>query len=225
MIREHELTDEAWARIESPLPRPGDANGRWRDPRQVVDGSCWKLATGAPWRDVRSATGPGRPAMSGCAAGRPMAPGTGSWPCAGAPATGAGGVEGAHRPHQRPGPPARRRSAAEGGTEVAGCALGGAPGAVDACPGGALGRSRGGLTTKLHLAADARGRPLVIRLTEGQAGDDLRPRAVRPARLARPAGIGGRPSAFDRDAYRQRDLIERCCNRLNRLSSPPSASG
>jgi len=138
---------------------------------------------------------------------------------------GAGGVERAHRPHQRPGPPARRRSAAEGGTEVAGCALGGAPGAVDACPGGALGRSRGGLTTKLHLAADARGRPLVIRLTEGQAGDDLRPRAVRPARLARPAGIGGRPSAFDRDAYRQRDLIERCCNRLNRLSSPPSASG
>lgn len=32
----------------------------------------------------------------------------------------------------------------------------------------ALGRSRGGLTTKLHAAFDGRGRPLAVRLTEGQ---------------------------------------------------------
>ena len=32
----------------------------------------------------------------------------------------------------------------------------------------ALGRSRGGLTTKLHLAADGRGRPLAVVLTAGQ---------------------------------------------------------
>jgi transposase len=173
-------------------------------------------------------------------------------------------VERAHRPHQRPGPPARRRSAAERGTEVAGCALGGAPGAVDACPGGALGRSRGGLTTKLHLAADARGRPLVIRLTEGQAADDLRlapatglpvlahwtprpaadppaaargrsrlhhrftraalrhraightipERAAQQAWRARQGSRGGHPPAFDRDAYHQRNVVERCFNRL-----------
>jgi putative transposase len=36
----------------------------------------------------------------------------------------------------------------------------------------ALGRSRGGWTTKAHLAVDARGRPLAIRLTAGQAGDN-----------------------------------------------------
>jgi transposase len=35
----------------------------------------------------------------------------------------------------------------------------------------ALGRSRGGLSTKIHAAVDGRGRPLVIPLTPGQAGD------------------------------------------------------
>ncbi len=35
-----------------------------------------------------------------------------------------------------------------------------------------LGRSRGGLSTKTHLSVDRRGRPLSIRLTPGQAGDN-----------------------------------------------------
>jgi transposase len=34
-----------------------------------------------------------------------------------------------------------------------------------------LGRSRGGLTTKLHALVDARGRPILIKLTAGQASD------------------------------------------------------
>ena len=36
----------------------------------------------------------------------------------------------------------------------------------------ALGHSRGGWTTKAHVAVDAVGRPLAIRLTPGQAGDN-----------------------------------------------------
>ena len=36
----------------------------------------------------------------------------------------------------------------------------------------ALGRSRGGLSSKLHLAVDGRGRPLSVQLTAGQAGDN-----------------------------------------------------
>lgn len=36
----------------------------------------------------------------------------------------------------------------------------------------ALGRSRGGWSTKTHLSVDRRGRPLSIRLTPGQAGDN-----------------------------------------------------
>ena len=44
--------------------------------------------------------------------------------------------------------------------------------AVAAADGEALGRSRGGLSTKIHLAVDGRGRPLSILLTPGQAGDN-----------------------------------------------------
>lgn len=36
----------------------------------------------------------------------------------------------------------------------------------------ALGRSRGGWSTKTHLSVDARGRPLSVRLTAGQAHDN-----------------------------------------------------
>lgn len=35
----------------------------------------------------------------------------------------------------------------------------------------ALGRSRGGLTTKVHLAVDGRGLPLVVVLTPGNVND------------------------------------------------------
>ena len=45
-------------------------------------------------------------------------------------------------------------------------------GAVPAIPGEAIGRSRGGLSTKIYLAVDRRGRPLSILLTPGQAGDN-----------------------------------------------------
>lgn len=127
----------------------------------------------------------------------------------------------------------------------------------------AIGRSRGGLTTKIHLAADGRCRPLGFVLTAGQAGDapafvevmarlrvprrrgrprtrpdvvladkayssraireHLRKRGVRavipvPAdqqghRLRR-GSRGGRPPAFDRETYKQRNTVERCINRL-----------
>lgn len=41
-----------------------------------------------------------------------------------------------------------------------------------------LGRSRGGLSSKVHLAADRRCRPLAFVLTPGQAGDSPQFRAV-----------------------------------------------
>jgi transposase len=34
-----------------------------------------------------------------------------------------------------------------------------------------MGRSRGGLTTKIHAVVDALGRPILLKLTEGQAHD------------------------------------------------------
>jgi transposase len=58
MVRRHEITDEAWAKIAPLLPETGRRNGRWREHRQVLNGICWKLATGAPWRDIPGRYGP-----------------------------------------------------------------------------------------------------------------------------------------------------------------------
>lgn len=57
----------------------------------------------------------------------------------------------------------------------------------------ALGRSRGGWSTKTHLSVDRRGRPLSVRLTPGQAGDNpqLLPLIDDIGVPAR--GAGGRP--------------------------------
>jgi transposase len=129
----------------------------------------------------------------------------------------------------------------------------------------AIGRSRGGPTTKIHLACDGHGRPLSVLLTGGQTHDSTqftqilagirfprpagpgRPR-TRPTRVLadkayssrairhylRRRGItatiperrdqranrlrrgraGGRPPTFDREAYKRRNVVERCFNTL-----------
>jgi transposase len=55
----------------------------------------------------------------------------------------------------------------------------------------ALGRSRGGLTSKVHLAADRRCRPLAFVLTPGQAADS--PRFVAVLEKVKVRGPIGRP--------------------------------
>jgi transposase len=55
----------------------------------------------------------------------------------------------------------------------------------------ALGRSRGGLTTKLHTIGDGRGRNLATRLTPGQDADTAQlVGLVDAVRVARPSGRG-----------------------------------
>ena len=58
MVRRHELTDQAWARIEPLLPPVKGTGRKRRDDRQVINGVLWKLATGAAWRDVPERYGP-----------------------------------------------------------------------------------------------------------------------------------------------------------------------
>lgn len=97
-----------------------------------------------------------------------------------------------------------------------------------------MGRSRGGLTTKIHLLADTLGRPLRIIVTaeqvgditqasallEGQSGDAVLADKAHDSNAFR-AGIGARaviPSNRSRKiiiprdalAYRHRNRIERC---------------
>lgn len=57
-----------------------------------------------------------------------------------------------------------------------------------------LGRSRGGLTTKIHLACEQRQKPLSVVITAGQRGDSPQFQAV-PGRIAVPRPGPGRPRA------------------------------
>lgn len=106
----------------------------------------------------------------------------------------------------------------------------------------AIGRSRGGRTTKIHAACDPQGRPVAFEITPGQLGDlratsallaSLPPTAFCAADGAYDANgfraflieRGTTPvipnnarrknlHAFDRDAYRRRNIIERMFCRL-----------
>ena len=104
-----------------------------------------------------------------------------------------------------------------------------------------MGRSRGGLTTKVHMLADALGRPLRFILTPGQTGDITQAPALLQgqngdavladkaydsnALRAIIADMGAKaviPSKRSRKvaiphdtiAYKQRNRIERCFGRL-----------
>jgi transposase len=105
-----------------------------------------------------------------------------------------------------------------------------------------MGRSRGGLTTKIHALVDAHGRPIAIKLTEGQAHDGrsaadmldgLQPgqilladraydsNALREAMMAqgvwaniRPMDHRLDPPVFSPFLYRYRNLVERFFNKL-----------
>jgi transposase len=105
-----------------------------------------------------------------------------------------------------------------------------------------MGRSRGGLTTKLHALVDARGLPIRLKLTEGQAHDGrsaadmldtvgagqvlLADRAYDSDSLHRTLAERGaqanirpmpqrlNPPQFSRVLYRMRNLVERYFNKL-----------
>lgn len=105
-----------------------------------------------------------------------------------------------------------------------------------------MGRSRGGLTTKIHALVDANGNPIALKLTEGQAHDGrsaadmldgigagqilLADRAydsdaLRDTLAARGAWANVKPMphrvnkpAFSAFLYRYRNLVERFFNRI-----------
>ena len=64
-----------------------------------------------------------------------------------------------------------------------------------------MGRSRGGLTTKIHIRADAQGRPIQIKITEGQAHDGRS--ALEFADHIKPGATLLADRAYDSDAFRQ----------------------
>ncbi|WP_435594433.1 IS5 family transposase [Streptomyces panacea] len=247
------LTDAQWARIEPLLPdRSRKRGGRWRDHRQVIDAIAFKFQTGSQWVHLPERYGNRRGVYNRLR----MWAVDGTWErvftalMAQADAdedlNWAVSVDSTIvRAHQH----------------AAGARKKGPPAGEPHDH--AIGRSRGGLTTKIHLTSDAHSRPLAFVLTAGQAGDaPAFPAVMAQLRVPRPRGRprtrpdtvladkayssrairehlrkrgiravipvpadqrshrlrrgrqGGRQPAFDREAYKQRNTVERCINRL-----------
>jgi transposase len=228
----------------------------------VINAILWKLRTGAPWRDLPERYGPWKTAHERLR--RWTADGTWDRILAEAitkddsvgAAEQAISIDSSHiRAHQH----------AAGARKKRGCATGWVN--ALACPGEGIGRSRGGLTSKIHLGcgrtrpadsdpADRRplrgqpqllplldqiqvprsgpGRPLSrpdrvvadkayshpstrqalrhrgIAFTSPERADQIHHRASKGAR-------GGRPPGFHATAYADRNVVERCFNRLKQF--------
>ncbi|MFI8883762.1 IS5 family transposase [Streptomyces sp. NPDC053813] len=249
------ITDAMWARIEPLMPPDPGRGRRWADHRRTLEAIAWKYRTCSPWRDLPDELGAFQTAHKRLV--RWGADGTwGRILAALLAAADAGDDIGwivsvdstVCRAHQH----------AAGARKNTGAAYRAEPDHHG------LGRSRGGLSTKIHVASDSLARPLAFYITAGQAGDApafeaimarirvprsglgrprtrptvvladrayssrairgyLRRRGIR-AVIPQPADqvghrlrrgrSGGRPPAFDPEAYKQRNAVERCIGRL-----------
>lgn len=190
VTRRFDLTDAQWAILGPLLPvaRRSGRPSKWTK-RQLIDGIRWRVRVGAPWRDVPACYGSWqavyalfrRWARAGvwqqilsALQARADAAGLITWDVS---------VDSTiARAHQHA---AGARTRPEEQKEP--------PGGLACEPGDhALGRSRGGLTTKTHLSCEQGQKPMSFVVTAGQRGDSpqfigvlSRIRVVRPG--------GGRP--------------------------------
>ena len=178
-----ELTDGQWRVIEPLLPpergRPGRPS---RGNRTMVNAILWVHRTGSPWRDLPQAYGPWRSAWTRFDRWAR----SGVWQRA---------LERLARRrdcwvYMIDSSIARAHQHASGARRTLGCQ--------------ATGRSRGGLSTKIHAIVEARGLPVEVLVTPGQTSD------YEPAE-ALIEGRAGDAVIADRgyDADRVIDLIER----------------
>ncbi|MQM29004.1 IS5 family transposase [Glycomyces albidus] len=250
-----DLTDKQWERLRRWIPAPA-TTGRpiTRSRRQLCNGVAWRVRVGAPWRDVPEAYGPWPTVYRLFATWQQL----GIWALMAkmilALLDAAGRLDWTVSVDSTT---VRAHQAAAGARHRP------VPGEPDDH---ALGRSRGGWTTKLHLAADTTQTVMSVVLTAGQMADSPqlgpvldaisvprtgagRPR-TRPARVLADKGypsranraylrrrgiqavipdrkdqrhnrkakgrLGGRPPRFDREAYKQRNTVERAIGRLKR---------
>lgn len=150
MLRRHEISDERWKAIEHLLPgQEGDPGATAKDNRLFVNAVLWIAKTGAPWRDLPERFGKWNSVFQRFS----------RWCKTGVfdkvmealkdPDLGALLLDSTViRAHQH-------AAGAEGSTAEA----------------EALGRSRGGFSTKIHVACDGLGKPITILLTPGQDHD------------------------------------------------------
>lgn len=150
MLRRHEINDPQWEAIQDLLPgKEGDPGTTAKDNRLFVNAILWIAKTGAPWRDLPERFGNWNSVFQRF----------NRW-CKGGvfkrimeklqdPDLGVLMLDSTViRAHQH-------AAGAEGSSAAA----------------EALGRSRGGFSTKLHVACDGMGKPVKIILTPGQDHD------------------------------------------------------
>jgi transposase len=219
------LTDVQWRRLEPHLPPEKPWTGRSNAPhRRILNGILWVLRTGAPWHDLPRGYGPVGTVSSRFYRWRAC----GVWDrilsALQAVADACGEVDwDLHfvdatiiRAHQHAA--GARRDGAIGGEVPAR---------------EALGRSQGGFSTKLHLRAEGKGKPIVAVLTSGERHEQIalealldqgairRPGQGRPRlRPRRAAGDKGYSSPTVRRRLRQRHIRAVIPSKSNQRRQP-----
>ncbi|MEU7774137.1 IS5 family transposase [Micromonospora taraxaci] len=190
VTRRHDLTDAQWQRLAALLPA-ASVKGRppkW-EKRQLIDGIRWRIRIGSPWRDVPAEYGPWQ-TLYGLFRRWQR---DGTWDKILAVSQAAGDAEGriawtvsvdsmTSRAHQH-----------AAGARNDGHLQKEPPGGVHDEPADhALGRSRGGLTTKTHLACEQGQKVLSMVVTAGHRGDS--PQFIPVLRRIKVSRLGvGRP--------------------------------
>ncbi|MGW2027201.1 IS5 family transposase [Streptomyces decoyicus] len=189
-MRRGDLSDTEWTRLEPHLPKNVGRGGRWKSHRRVLNGILFRQRTGAPWRDLPprfgkwktvydrhrrwSADGTWERILQALQADAD-AEGRIDWSMVSVDSTSC-------RAHQH----------ASGARRTAPRVPGWHGRPAQHRPDEALGRSRGGLTCKIHLVSEGRLRPLAFLITPGQWGDSPQLIPVLE-RLRVPQLSGGRP--------------------------------
>ncbi len=148
-LRRYELTDAEWSIIDPLLPRKSRGVARVDD-RRVLNGIFWRLRSGSPWADVPERYGPYTTCYNRFVRWRKA----GIWDKL---------LASCFRSLQRQDPDDRQLGRA--------CASARGQWRKKSGRSRCMGRSRGGLTTKIHAVVDAHGLPILLKLTEGQAHD------------------------------------------------------
>ncbi|WP_407700968.1 IS5 family transposase [Streptomyces hirsutus] len=163
-----DLTNDQWARLEPLLP-VGKKPGRppvWTR-RQLIDGIRWRTRTGAPWRDVPERYGPWDRAYDLFRRWQR----DGTWKRIFEQLQAEADAKGLITWDVSVDSTTARAHQHAAGARKKGHCRRSLPAAATPNPDHGLGRSRGGLTTKLHLAVEQGQKPLSLLVTAGQRHD------------------------------------------------------
>ncbi|WP_307383853.1 MULTISPECIES: IS5 family transposase [Microbacterium] len=206
MSRFQLLSDAQWSLIESMLPKPTGRPGRkFSDARSMLEGIIYRYRCGIAWRDLPEVFGPWQTVWTW----HHRLATEGTWDTIVSTLIAQADAEGMvdwsvsvdstiARAHQHATNTTRPTGAGSNYTNLT----------VEP-PDHGIGRSRGGLSTKIHQLVDGNGFPLVTVITPGQAGDSpmLIP-MLEQLRVTRPVGRPRtRPNAVRGDkAYSSRAI-------------------